>query len=178
MCVFRPLQCVLNERRFFVGAARFPSVFLLILTVQSSFMLLPLASHALSITRDDSMSVRQGYSNGRFNSTKYLQMRRIDLDNDFNELSEILTSARSDNDYTAPVQKKKREKRIILGRRTEEGYLEELPPTQSMWYHQYTTCPQVNDTRFLRNSRLRFRLPYHSFLEFVDVASEGNWFPL
>ena len=57
MCVFQPLQCVLNEHIFFVGAARFPSVFLLILTVQSSFMLLPLASHALSITRDDSISV-------------------------------------------------------------------------------------------------------------------------
>ena len=141
-------------------------------------MLLPLAADALSITRDDSMSVWQCYSNGRLNSTKYLQMRRIDLDNDFDKLSEMLTSGRSDNDSPAPVQKKKIGKQIILESCIEEGDLEELPPTQSMWYHQYTTCPQVNDTRFLRNSRLRFRLPYHSFLEFVDVASEGNWFPL
>ena len=140
-------------------------------------MLLPLASDALSITRDISMSVRQCYSNRRFKSTKYLQMRRIDLDNNFYKLSEMLKSSRSDNDSSAPVQKKKRAKRRILGRRTEEGDLEELPPTQSMWYHHYITCPQVNDTRFLRKFRLRFRLPYQSFLDFVDVSMEGTWFP-
>ena len=90
----------------------------------------------------------------------------------------MLTYGRSDNDSPAPVQKKKWAKRIILGRRTEEGYLEEPPPTQSMWYHQYITCPQVNDTRFLRKFRLRFWLPYQAFLDFVEVARGSNWFTL
>ena len=52
-----------------------------------------------------------------------------------------------------------------------------MHPTESMWYHIYIACPQIHDTRFLKQIRRRFRLPYHSFLDFVEEAREGDWFP-
>lgn len=74
-------------------------------------------------------------------------------------------------------QKKKRQKRIILARRNEDGQLEEIPPTESLWWHMYVDCPQQDDARFLRKFRRRFRLPYKEFLWFVDEARKEMWFP-
>ena len=80
-------------------------------------------------------------------------------------------------DPPSQEEKKKRKKHMILARRTENGKLEAIPPTESMWYHAYISCPQSGDIRFMNKFRQRFRLQYESYLEFVEDAKEGNWFP-
>ena len=74
-------------------------------------------------------------------------------------------------------EKNKGKKHMIIARRTKNGELEAIPPTESMWYHAYISCPQSGDIRFMNKFRQRFRLPYESYLEFVEDAKEGNWFP-
>ena len=127
-------------------------------------MLLADASDALGIYRDESMSFLQCYSHGRFDSTKFLEMRRKEFDTDFERsTSELLSPEEDDwgkNDPPAPAKKKKRQKRIILAKRSEDGEFEEIPPIESMWYHLYIACPQHMDKRFLQKIRRRFRLPY------------------
>ena len=66
---------------------------------------------------------------------------------------------------------------MILARRSENRDLGSIPLTESMWYHAYISCPQTNDRRFQQKFRRRFRLPYKNFLQFVEDATEGNWFP-
>jgi len=82
-----------------------------------------------------------------------------------------------ENDPPAQKEKQKRQKRIILARRSEDGELESVPPTESMWFNAYVSCPQTGDKRFEQKFRRRFRLPYESFLQFVEDAREHNWFP-
>jgi hypothetical protein len=96
----------------------------------------------------------------------------------WNELEESeLELQRSCTSVAIPETKKKRQKRIILARRSENGTLEEIPPTDSLWYNLYISCPQTEDNRFLQKFRRRFRLPYHKFLELVEEARLENWFP-
>ena len=72
---------------------------------------------------------------------------------------------------------KKRHRNAILARCTEDGELEEIPSTESSWYNLYVSCPNTTDKRFLQKFRRRFRLPYNSYLEFVEDTHEGDWFP-
>jgi hypothetical protein len=83
-----------------------------------------------------------------------------------------LTNASNDMQYP-----KKRAKRIILARCTEDGALEEIPPTDSLWWNLYVACPNLDDKRFLQKFRRRFRLPYPNFIGLVDNARQENWFP-
>jgi DDE superfamily endonuclease len=41
-------------------------------------------------------------------------------------------------------------------------------PTMSLWYSLYVNNPQIDNPRFLKIFRARFRLPYESFLELVE----------
>ena len=81
------------------------------------------------------------------------------------------------DDATNKTKKKRSKKRPILARRTETGELEEIPPTQSMWYILYVSAANVECKRFQHKFRRRFRMPYATFLELVMDAKAGNWFP-
>ena len=72
---------------------------------------------------------------------------------------------------------KTRRRRITLARRTEEGKLEAIPPTDSLWWHIYIDCPQHENPKFLTKFRRRFRIPYKQFLWLVDEAIKEKWFP-
>ena len=124
-------------------------------------------------------------SDGRIDISKFLERRRAE-DETFDELLSLLDLGVSDSspddveedagDDDTPV-KKRRKKRFILARRTEDGELEAISPTESTWYLQYIITPQLEDSAFLKKFRRRFRLPYSSFLQLVEDAKEGNWFP-
>ena len=85
------------------------------------------------------------------------------------------------DDFDDAIDKPKKtrsKKRPILARRTETGELEEIPPTQSMWYILYVGgAANVECKRFQNKFRRRFRMPYATFLELVSDAKAGNWFP-
>lgn len=80
-------------------------------------------------------------------------------------------------DPSKEVQPKKRCRGPILARRAENGELEEIKPTQSLWYILYVSSPNVNCKRFRRKFRGRFRMPYSSFVAFAEEARVANWFP-
>ena len=106
------------------------------------------------------------YTDGKLDTTKFMQMRKHERDLDFDQMAEMLLSsgdnAFTSNDTPLPEEKKKRRKRIILARRTDDGKLEELPPTESMWYHLYVSCPNVSDKQFQQSFCRRF--VYHTTL--------------
>lgn len=73
--------------------------------------------------------------------------------------------------------KKRRKRRPILARRNEDGELEAITPRDSWWHMLYVDCPMLDDDRFHKKFRRRFRLPYEQYRELVNDAVEGNWFP-
>ena len=83
--------------------------------------------------------------------------------------------AGDDNEETPP--KKRHKRKPILARRNEDGQLEAITPRESWWYMLYVDCPMLDDDRFHKKFRRRFRLPYEQYRELVNDAVEGNWFP-
>jgi len=82
-----------------------------------------------------------------------------------------------DEELMVKQKKKRAKKRPILARRTENGELEEILPTQSLWYILYVESANVTCNRFQNKFRRRFRMPHSSFLELVADAKANNWFP-
>ncbi len=120
-------------------------------------------------------------ASGNMDTQRYLEMMMADDEDDIDMMVEDLLHGDDDDDEMqhdpSTAEKKKRQKRIILARRTEDGEMEEIPPTESLWWHMYIDCPQIDDPRFLKKFRRRFRLPYTQFTLFVDEAKRENWFP-
>lgn len=119
-------------------------------------------------------------ASGNMDTQRYLEMMITDDEDDIDMMVEDLLHGDDGDDemqHDPSTEKKKRQKRIILARRTEDGEMEEIPPTESLWWHMYIDCPQYDDPRFLQKFRRRFRLPYTQFTLFVDEAKRENWFP-
>jgi hypothetical protein len=47
-------------------------------------------------------------------------------------------------------------------------------PCTTLWYGLYVKNPLLNNSKFLRKFRSRFRLPHHKFVELVDLAKEAT----
>ena len=112
----------------------------------------------------------------RINKRKYL-LQTCFTDDDNEEL-ELLKSA--EVDATCKIDKgprRKRSRKTTMARRTEEGKLEEIQPTESLWWHMYIDCPQDDNPKFLAKFRRRFCIPYEQFVWFVDEAMKERWFP-
>ena len=142
-------------------------------------MLLTTAADILSGIgmRDASLSIMDCFdANGEMDTQRYLQML-MDEDDEFDTIVEDQLMRDATEHAAATGERKKRQKRIILARRTPDGDLEEIPPTESVWWHMYIECPQYDDPRFLRKFRRRFRLPNTQFTLFVQEAKAENWFP-
>jgi hypothetical protein len=137
------------------------------------------AASILSDMRDASLAMADCYdANGYINPMRYLHMLMTDGDDELDSMAEDSLNNETDLHHGgATKEKKTREKRIILARRTPEGELEEIPPTESLWWHMYVSCPQYDDPKFIRKFRRRFRLPYTQFTTFVEEAKKENWFP-
>lgn len=137
-------------------------------------MLLNRASSALFDLQWPSRSLLDCYTNGRFDSSKWIKPH----DEEYIDLSKFYScSPHRTNDPPTQHERKKRQRRIILARRGEDGELEAIPPKESMWYQLYISCPQVQDVRFQKKFRRRFRMPYDSYLQLVEDAREYDWFP-
>lgn len=112
-------------------------------------------------------------ANGQIDVTKYLQLLVTDGElYTVEDMNDVIHKRQA-----TLKEKKKRLRRILLARRSPEGQLEAIPPTESLWWNVYIACPQIDDPRFLRKFRRRFRLPYTSYTMFVEEAKRLNWFP-
>ena len=56
--------------------------------------------------------------------------------------------------------------------RNDNGDVETIGPRSSSWYISYIVSPQVNDVRFVKKFRRRFRCSYESFLKLLEMAKE------
>ena len=73
------------------------------------------------------------------------------------------------------ITKKKRVKRSIYYRNT-NGILTHLRPKDTYWYLAYVASPDLSNPHFHRKFRLRFRMPYDSFLTLLDEVCASDMF--
>ena len=59
-----------------------------------------------------------------------------------------------------------------LRSRNEEGELVPITPRDTQWYINYVSHPQVNNNRFRKKFRRRFRMSYDSYLEHLEDVKE------
>jgi len=157
----------------------------LLLLLLLFFALLTVAMPSYSIAADtlgdmaEMSSIMDCFgADGYIDTERYLAMMMDAASDDFDETAEeLICEEEPDDDESDDEQPKKRQRRIILARRNADGELEAIPPTESLWWHIYVDCPQLNDKRWLNKFRRRFRIPYQSFLTFVEEAKANNWFP-
>ena len=123
-------------------------------------------------------SILRCYSDGEFDLDAYIKHKNEQLRADIDETEQILCSNHHkifpDSIDSPP---KKRTKRIIYARKTEDGDLVEIPPTDSLWYNLYVSCPLTNNKGFLNKFRRRFGMPYHKFVWLWEEAENDTWFP-
>jgi hypothetical protein len=79
-----------------------------------------------------------------------------------------------DGETVEPPQKKTRRRQYVMARRTEDGDLERIKPTESFWCLYYVQNPLLEDDRFVKKFRNRFRLPYTQYRELVEECKESQ----
>ena len=119
-------------------------------------------------------SLASCFVDGVVDEQRVLQRRRLLYKR---ELMDDIEDESFDVMKLTPTKKKRRKKSPILARKTEDGELEEILPTESLWYIIYISNPNTTCKRFQQKFRRRFRMPYSSFLGLVANAKSGNWFP-
>ena len=110
---------------------------------------------------------------GRIDITRYLYYRRT-LDH-YMEADDLTATSRSKkrrgNSGEGRTKKKHRTARSVqrhkLLIRDSDGSLREIRPTNTLWYLLYVAHPPITP-RIYKLFRLRFRLPYESFVELSD----------
>lgn len=91
-------------------------------------------------------------------------------------LQDLLVNEDSEKVSTPPTRQRKRKRgpKGVLFYTDENGSRRILPPTLSFWFNYYCnpeTCERTDHTtKWLNKFRQRFRLPYKSYLELVDMA--------
>ena len=83
-----------------------------------------------------------------------------------------------DDDMQAPQAKKTRRRKYVMARRVEVegGELERIQPTESFWYTYYILEPLLDDERFMKKFRNRFRLPYDKYKELCEECRSSELF--
>ena len=92
-------------------------------------------------------SILRCYQDGEFDVEAYTKYKHDQLCAEIEATQQVLHNNRhnmaisieSESVYAPP---KKRMKRIILARRTEDGELVAISPTESLWYNLYISCPR------------------------------------
>ena len=95
-------------------------------------------------------------------------------------LTELMFADDVESAVLPPPAKKTRNKKGISACFYDDvsGTYLPLPPKQSTWYRLYVSRdPGTMTTSFLKKFRRRFRLPYQEYLNLVNNARNGNWFP-
>jgi hypothetical protein len=121
-----------------------------------------------------SPSILASCVDGQLDAAAFLQHKRDAIARELEETEAELLCGECQVDPPIP---RKRTKRLILARRTENGEKEVIRPTESMWYCLYVAFPQIDCKRFHHKFRRRFRLPYQDFVDLVKQARDENWFP-
>lgn len=101
---------------------------------------------------------------------------RLDDDREREKLEEAERAASG-----SPERKKKKQRRSpthsnFMKRNPETGALERYLPEDSTWYSLYVAASPQTDAQH-KKFRRRFRMPYQSYLNLLEDARIGGWFP-
>ena len=67
-------------------------------------------------------------------------------------------------------EKKTRSPKGVMYYTDEEGVRQILPPTMSCWYNYYIEHPDLDNPRFHKKFRRRFRMPYNEYRQLLLIA--------
>jgi hypothetical protein len=95
-------------------------------------------------------------------------------------LYRIVTNGNEDEDET-PVKKPPRKRaRLFKSRRPfyydYDGVEQILRPQQTWWYLSYVLHPTLEDDKFKKKFRLRFRMPHPEFVKLVEKVKDSEKF--
>ena len=123
------------------------------------------------------MTLQDCLVNGRIDIARYsYYTRTLDFFTELEEGIKIQSKRKRPNEDRDTKSKKKRlvirsVKRHQLIVRDNDGSLREILPIDTLWYLLYIAHPPMND-RILKLFRLRFRLPYQSFIDLSKLITE------
>ena len=117
-------------------------------------------------------------ADGRFDWDLYWLYRRNELDDDDDDdfqdhtdaVSECVRLADREMEELSNQQPPRRRscKSNPMMMRSSDGTLVPMLPTNSSWYSLYVLNPDVDDEKWQRKFRLRFRLPHNKYLELLE----------
>jgi hypothetical protein len=73
-----------------------------------------------------------------------------------------------------PAKKKRHFKKVLFYTLDKDGNRITTGPTQSNWYVLYIVSPNVENKKFLKKFRRRFRLPYKCYLDLLDIVKKAE----
>jgi hypothetical protein len=112
-------------------------------------------------------------------STVWRRRRSADYDDDetyFNSFFDYVCTTKSTTTIggvgTTTRKRRRRsvKKRFSLKTKTSQGQIVDLTARNSIWWLNYVACVDMEDAKFLKIFRNRFRLPYQQYLELVAYA--------
>jgi hypothetical protein len=119
---------------------------------------------------------------GEVNLNKYYafcRKRKQEHDDEYDEwFDECVKEAEKEViiDSSAKTRARRRMKRNFMRYRNEHGEIVPLTWDKSSWWAQYVSSPDLDNPKFHDKFRRRFRMPYATFLEFVEEAREDPHF--
>ena len=117
---------------------------------------------------------------GKIDLPRYMYYQKrtygINIDSQFMSMS---TTKKRHQDHDGNCTPKKRRKRSVkrhkLIVRDEEGKLREFRPKDTLWYRLYVLNGNYND-RMAKKFRLRFRMPFESFISLYNEIKGHDLF--
>jgi hypothetical protein len=120
---------------------------------------------------------------GQINLESYwLFRRRRRQEQDEDDISELLSRCFMEAeqemviDCSEPSNRRRRMKRDFLNYRNLHGEVVPLTWEVSSWYTQYINSPNLESPKFHDKFRRRFRMPYATFVEFMDEVKQDPIF--
>ena len=99
----------------------------------------------------------------------YIKLRNSRRASALDELVELCLKTAQEEEAADSVRKDKRGH--IPKKRDSCGNLIPISPQDTMWWRAYIASPPLDNRRFHKKFRRRFRMPYQQYLELCDVLS-------
>ena len=77
-------------------------------------------------------------------------------------------------EQSVPTQRKRSVKKVKYEMFDDSGSRVPVSPKSTSWYRLYVSHPNVDNPKFHKQFRRRFRLPHHKFVELVNIFKEAT----
>jgi hypothetical protein len=80
---------------------------------------------------------------------------------------------KDNSEESQPAKRRRSMKKNLFYKIDSDNKRIPITATQSSWYQLYVLSPNLDNQKFLKKFRLRFRLPYECYLELLDIVKEA-----